>query len=113
MLVWCLAEVVYPGCAVGCMLCQVYYVMLVWCLVEVMYPGSAVECMLCQDRAIAPPVSNRGAPGSIPDEITWDVWWTTWHCDQFSPIISVFPANFHSTKCSTLIYHPGLVQLAN
>jgi hypothetical protein len=31
----------------------------------------------------------------------------------FSPSTSVFPANFHSTDCSTLIiYHPGLVLVA-
>jgi hypothetical protein len=33
--------------------------MLVWCLVQVMYPGCVAEYMLCQDRAIVQAVSRR------------------------------------------------------
>jgi hypothetical protein len=27
----------------------------------------------------------------------WDLWWTKWHWDRFSPSTSVFPRQFHST----------------
>jgi hypothetical protein len=49
----------------------------------------------------------------------WDLWWTKWHWDRFSPSTSVSSANSHSTDCSTfiiiiiiiiIIYHQGLVQ---
>jgi hypothetical protein len=33
-----------------------------------------------------------------------------WQWGRFSPSASVFPDNSHSTDCSTLIYHLGLVQ---
>jgi hypothetical protein len=60
-------------------------------------------------RAKAP-----AAPGSIPGQVMWDLWWTKWHCGRFSPSTSVSPANIHSTDCSIIIiYHPGLVQQAN
>jgi hypothetical protein len=39
----------------------------------------------------------------------WGLWWTKWHWGKFSPSTSVSPANSHSTKCSILIYHLGLV----
>jgi hypothetical protein len=29
-------------------------------------------------RAIAQ-ASHRGDPGSIPGQVTWDMWWTKWH----------------------------------
>jgi hypothetical protein len=38
--------------------------------------------------------------------------WTKWHWGRFSSSTSVSLANSHSTDCSTLIYHLGLVQLA-
>jgi hypothetical protein len=42
----------------------------------------------------------------------WDLWWTKGRWGRFSPSISVFPANLHSTTVSTITitYHPGLVQ---
>jgi hypothetical protein len=27
----------------------------------------------------------------------WDLWWTKWHWDGFSPSTSVLPCQFHST----------------
>jgi hypothetical protein len=26
----------------------------------------------------------------------WNLWWTKWHWDRFSPNTSVFPCQFHS-----------------
>jgi hypothetical protein len=45
--------------------------------------------------------------------VMWDLWWTKWRWDRFSPSTSVSPANLHSTtNCSTVttIYHVRLVQ---
>jgi hypothetical protein len=55
------------------------------------------------------PAPKRGGPGSIPGQVTCDLWWTIRHWGRFPPSTSVSP---HSTDCSTLsiIYHPGLVQ---
>jgi hypothetical protein len=33
----------------------------------------------------------------------WDLWWTKWFWGRFFPSTSVFPANSHSTDCSTFI----------
>jgi hypothetical protein len=64
--------------------------------------------------------SRRGGPGSSPSQVMCDLWWTKWHWYRFSPTTSVYPANLHSTNCSTIIiiiiiiiYHPGLVQWTN
>jgi hypothetical protein len=44
----------------------------------------------------------------------WDLWWTKWCWDRFSPSTSVSPANLHSTNFSTItITYPGLVQQAS
>lgn len=48
--------------------------------------------------------SQRGAPGLIPGQVTWHLWWTKW------PSISVSTANPHSLECSTLTCKPQLVQ---
>jgi hypothetical protein len=32
----------------------------------------------------------------------WDLWWTKWHCDRFSPSTLVFPCQFHSTGAPLL-----------
>jgi hypothetical protein len=39
----------------------------------------------------------------IQRAVMWDLWWTRWHWDRISPSTSIFPANSHSTDCSTLI----------
>jgi hypothetical protein len=53
--------------------------------------------------------SQRGGPGSSPGQVMWDLWWTKRHWGRFSPSTSVFPTNYNSTECSTLIIcHPGL-----
>jgi hypothetical protein len=66
-------------------------------------------------RAIAQAVSRwlptAAARGSSPGLVMWDLWWTKWRCDRFSPSTSVSPANLHSTNCSTIIiYYLGFVQ---
>ena len=33
----------------------------------------------------------------------WDLWWTKWHWDRFSPSTSVFPCQFHSTGAPLLV----------
>jgi hypothetical protein len=38
-----------------------------------------------------------------------DLWWTKCRSGRVSPSTSVSPTNSHSTKCSILIYHPGLL----
>jgi hypothetical protein len=47
--------------------------------------------------------------------VVWDLWWTKWLWNRFSPSTSVSPANLHSTNFSIIIitYHPGLVQQAS
>jgi hypothetical protein len=49
----------------------------------------------------------------IPGQSMWDLWWTKWHWNRFSPSTSVFPYQFHSTgaplhaqtKKKTNFYH--------
>jgi hypothetical protein len=48
----------------------------------------------------------RSSPGSNPDQVMWDLKWTTWHWGEFCPSTSVSPANSHSTNCSTFTNHP-------
>jgi hypothetical protein len=59
-------------------------------------------------------VSHSGGPGSSPDLVMWDSWWTKWRWGRFSRSTSVSTANLHSTNCSTVttIYHLGLVVAA-
>jgi hypothetical protein len=53
-------------------------------------------------------------PGFEPGSGHVGLCWTKWHWGRVSPSTSGFPANFHSTNCSTfIIYHLGLVQLVN
>jgi len=62
--------------------------------------------------------------GSIPGQFVWDLWWTGWHWPEFdarsvrvsfmvdrvalgrdfSPITSVLPFLYYSTKSSVLLY---------
>jgi hypothetical protein len=51
--------------------------------------------------------SHRGGPGSIPDLVNWELWWTKWRWGWFSPSTSVSPANLHSTKFSIIIITRG------
>jgi hypothetical protein len=53
---------------------------------------------------------HRRDPGSIRGQVMWDVWWKKWQWSRFSASTSVSPTNSHSTNCSMLIYHLGLVQ---
>jgi hypothetical protein len=41
----------------------------------------------------------------------WDLWWTKWLWDGFSPSTSVSLANLHSTNflTITITFHPGLI----
>jgi hypothetical protein len=43
-------------------------------------------------------------------KVMWDLWWTKLHWSRFSSSTTVSPANFHFTKSSIHIYHPGLIQ---
>jgi hypothetical protein len=47
--------------------------------------------------------------------VVWDLWWTKWLWDSFSPSTSVSLANVYSTNFSTITitYHPGLVPYAS
>jgi hypothetical protein len=49
---------------------------------------------------------------SNPGLVMWDLWWTKWRWNGFSPSTSVSPANLHSINFSTITitYHPGLVK---
>jgi hypothetical protein len=55
-----------------------------------------------------------GDPGSSPGQIMWNLWWTKWHWDRFSPSTTVSFPN-HSISCSSLIiiHQSGLVQRPN
>jgi hypothetical protein len=44
--------------------------------------------------------SHYGGQGSNPALIMWNLWWSKWRWNKFSPSTSVFLANFHSTNCS-------------
>jgi hypothetical protein len=46
--------------------------------------------------------SHGGGQGSSLGMVKWDLWWTKWRWDRFSPNTSVSPANLHSTKFSIL-----------
>jgi hypothetical protein len=56
-------------------------------------------------RTIAQAVSRR-LPTAVARfrsrVVMWDLWWTKWHWDRFTPSTSVSPAKSHSTDCSTL-----------
>jgi hypothetical protein len=54
---------------------------------------------------------NRGGPGFIPSHVMWNLRWTKWYWGRLPHGTFVSPANSRPTKCSILIYHPGLVQL--
>jgi hypothetical protein len=43
-----------------------------------------------------------GGPGSNPGLVMWDLWWTKWRWDRYSPSNSVSPAKLHSTNFSTI-----------
>jgi hypothetical protein len=47
--------------------------------------------------------------------VVWDLWWTKWRWDRFSPSTSDSPANLQSTIFSTITitYHLGLVVFKN
>jgi hypothetical protein len=46
-------------------------------------------------QAVKSPASRRGCPGSISGQSMWDLWWTKWHWDRFSPRVLRFsPVNF-------------------
>jgi hypothetical protein len=51
--------------------------------------------------------SQRGGPASNPGLVKWDLWWTKWRWDRFSPSISVSPANLHSTIFPIIIITRG------
>jgi hypothetical protein len=62
-------------------------------------------------------VSSLGGPGSDPDHVMCDSWWTKRYWGTFTPSTSV-PSATHSTDFSTIIiiiiiiiiHHPGLVR---
>jgi hypothetical protein len=58
---------------------------------------------LCHSSAGYSPASHCGCPCSNPGHLMCDMWWTKWHWGRFPPSTSVYPANSHSTDCSTLI----------
>ena len=56
------------------------------------------------------PASHRRGPGSIPGQSIWDLWWTKWHWDRFSPV-SFIPPVFHyseKTKKKIIAFVTGL-----
>jgi hypothetical protein len=84
-------------------------VLLNMCLLRNTVTDLSRPCHSSDGQSLA---SHRGGPGSIPGQVMWDLWRTTWHWGRFSPSTSVPLAKSHSADCSTLIkmYHPGLVQ---
>jgi hypothetical protein len=66
----------------------------------------AVSINTVSSRAMAQAVSRR--PLTVETRVrsrgqsTWDLWWTKWHWDRFSPSTSVFPSQFHSTGAPLL-----------
>jgi hypothetical protein len=60
-------------------------------------------------KELRSPVTHRGGSASIPGQVVWDLWWTTWHWGGCSSSISISLAKSHSTECSILVCHPGLV----
>jgi hypothetical protein len=42
------------------------------------------------------------AVARVRGQVMWDLWWTKWHWNRFSPSTLISPSN-HSTDCSTLI----------
>jgi hypothetical protein len=66
-----------------------YYCMTIVCGFHYLFSDSCVRFYV--GHAIAQAVSR-------PSLVKWDLWWTKWRWDRFSPSISVFPAILHSTK---------------
>jgi hypothetical protein len=61
-----------------------------------------LSCLLLQVVPRTPSI-HRGGPDSILGRSMWDLWWTKWHWDRFSPqSTSVFPCQFHSTGATLL-----------
>jgi hypothetical protein len=106
----------------------VYYVFVLFCVqiaaLRRADPRSKKSSRLCigltnwEGRAIAQAVSRwlpTAAAWVQTRVVMWDLWWTKWRWDRFSPSTSVSLANLHSTNFSTITitYHPGLVQSAS
>ena len=49
------------------------------------------------------PASHRGSPGSITGQSMWDLWWTKWHWDRFSPVNFIPPVLHYLEKWKKLI----------
>jgi hypothetical protein len=47
--------------------------------------------------AQASPASDIGGPSSSSVHSMWDLWWTKWHGDRFSPSSSVLSCQYHFT----------------
>jgi hypothetical protein len=39
----------------------------------------------------------------------WDLWWTKWHCDRFSPSTSAFRVQYNSTNAAQKFLHPSVI----
>jgi hypothetical protein len=53
------------------------------------------------------PASHLGGLSSVPGKVTWDVWWTQRHWDEFFHSTSVSPASSHSFDCCTSADSPA------
>jgi hypothetical protein len=49
---------------------------------------------------------SKGGPGSSPEHVMWDLWWTKRNMGRVTPSTSDSFAN-HSTDCFTLHHHPS------
>jgi hypothetical protein len=64
---------------------------------------------LKKGRAIAQAVSRwlPTAEARVQGLVKWDLWWTKWRCDRFSPSTSGSPTNLHSIKFSIITITRG------
>jgi hypothetical protein len=67
------------------------------------YAFRKIEQGPCHGSGGYPPASHRGGPGSIPGQSMWDLWWTKWHWDRFSPEFFGFPLSISFHRCSIII----------
>ena len=51
---------------------------------------------------------TTGARGFFPPrQSMWDLWWTEWHSDRFSPLTCAVCRHFHSINFSFIIIQPS------
>jgi hypothetical protein len=69
--------------------------------------GQEMDHLLWNTKVYCRPCWGSHHEAPCPGQSKWDLWWTRWHWDMFSPTFSVYPCQYHSTVLHTHI-SPGV-----